>query len=241
MKDASKIIAASKRSKGVLQVGHICRFNPRYRTAKQAMLRARWPNRRHELASKHPGRMDTADPQKQRPIVGDAVHDTDLMLWFTGDQIVSAYAQTVDVRGLKYPVLGRPCIASPAARQRRSRRSGACRRRRRSTSTNECRLSVMPASFISRTLSRTLASCRATSFIVQIPLTGRNSMEFAEGPQRGTRLFRLMRAEWRGTCDRSPGGRPCGASGDARSGGIRAHRSGNPHRKLERAVEGQNG
>ena len=40
------------------------------------------------------------------PIVGDAVHDTDLMLWFTGDRIVSAYAQTVDVRGLKYPDIG---------------------------------------------------------------------------------------------------------------------------------------
>jgi UDP-N-acetylglucosamine 3-dehydrogenase len=40
------------------------------------------------------------------PIVGDAIHDTDLMLWFTGDRIVSAYAQTVDVRGLKYPDIG---------------------------------------------------------------------------------------------------------------------------------------
>ena len=40
------------------------------------------------------------------PIVGDAIHDTDLMLWFTGDRIVSAYAQTVDVRGLKHPDIG---------------------------------------------------------------------------------------------------------------------------------------
>ena len=40
------------------------------------------------------------------PIVGDAIHDTDLMLWFTGDRIVSTYAQTVDVRGLKYPDIG---------------------------------------------------------------------------------------------------------------------------------------
>ena len=37
VEDASKIIAASKRSKGILQVGHICRFNPRYRMAKQAI------------------------------------------------------------------------------------------------------------------------------------------------------------------------------------------------------------
>ena len=40
------------------------------------------------------------------PIVGDAIHDTDLMLWFTGDGVVSAYAQTVDVRGLKNPDIG---------------------------------------------------------------------------------------------------------------------------------------
>ena len=37
VEDASKIIAASKRSTGVLQIGHICRFNPRYRMAKQAI------------------------------------------------------------------------------------------------------------------------------------------------------------------------------------------------------------
>ena len=40
------------------------------------------------------------------PIVGDAIHDTDLMLWFTGDRVISAYAQTVDVRGLKHPDIG---------------------------------------------------------------------------------------------------------------------------------------
>ena len=40
------------------------------------------------------------------PIIGDGVHDTDLMLWYTGANITSAYAQTVDVRGLKYPDLG---------------------------------------------------------------------------------------------------------------------------------------
>ena len=34
------------------------------------------------------------------------MHDTDLMLWFTGAKIVSAYAQTVDVRGLGNPDLG---------------------------------------------------------------------------------------------------------------------------------------
>ncbi|MBM3521248.1 MAG: Gfo/Idh/MocA family oxidoreductase, partial [Alphaproteobacteria bacterium] len=33
--DCEKIIAAARKAKGILQVGHICRFNPRYRMAKQ--------------------------------------------------------------------------------------------------------------------------------------------------------------------------------------------------------------
>jgi predicted dehydrogenase len=44
--------------------------------------------------------------EKIGPIVGDAIHDTDLMIWFTEDRVVSAYAQTVDVRGLRYPDVG---------------------------------------------------------------------------------------------------------------------------------------
>ena len=35
--DCRKIIAAAKKSRGILLVGHICRFNPRYRMAKQAI------------------------------------------------------------------------------------------------------------------------------------------------------------------------------------------------------------
>ena len=34
--DCEKIIAASKGAKGILQIGHIVRFNPRYRAAKKA-------------------------------------------------------------------------------------------------------------------------------------------------------------------------------------------------------------
>ena len=38
--------------------------------------------------------------------MGDAIHDTDIMLWFTGDTVASTYAQTVDLRGLKHPDIG---------------------------------------------------------------------------------------------------------------------------------------
>jgi UDP-N-acetylglucosamine 3-dehydrogenase len=90
-----------------LQIGHICRFNPRYRMAKQAIDAGRigkivaMSSRRNIPAAWTPEILN-----KIGPIVGDAIHDTDLMLWFTGDRIVSTYAQTVDVRGLKHPDIG---------------------------------------------------------------------------------------------------------------------------------------
>ncbi len=54
VEDSRKIIAASKRSKGILQVGHICRFNPRYRMAKQA------------IAAGHIGRIGRSHCQRLR-------------------------------------------------------------------------------------------------------------------------------------------------------------------------------
>jgi UDP-N-acetylglucosamine 3-dehydrogenase len=107
MADCTKIIAAARSAKGILQIGHICRFNPRYRMAKQAIDEGRvgrivaMSSRRNIPAAWTPEILN-----KIGPIVGDAIHDTDLMLWFTGDRIVSAFAQTVDVRGLKYPDIG---------------------------------------------------------------------------------------------------------------------------------------
>ncbi|KFL26932.1 hypothetical protein JP74_10965 [Devosia sp. 17-2-E-8] len=107
VEDANKIVAASRDSKGILFIGHIVRFNPRYRMAKQAIDAGRigkivaLNSRRNIPAAWTPEILN-----KIGPIVGDAIHDTDIMLWLTGDRIVSAYAQTVDVRGLKHPDIG---------------------------------------------------------------------------------------------------------------------------------------
>ena len=104
VEDCLKIIAASKKAKGVLQIGHIVRFNPRYRMAKQAIDEGRigkivaLSSRRNIPAAWTPEILN-----KIGPIVGDAIHDTDIMLWFTGDTVASAYAQTVSVRNLKFP------------------------------------------------------------------------------------------------------------------------------------------
>jgi len=107
LEDCNKIMAAAKLSRGILQIGHICRFNPRYRMAKQTIDEGRigkivaMQSRRNIPAAWTPTILE-----KIGPIVGDAIHDTDLMLWFTGDRVVSAYAQTVSVRNLKHPDIG---------------------------------------------------------------------------------------------------------------------------------------
>ena len=105
--DCRRIIAASKRAKGILQVGHICRFNPRYRMAKQA-IEAGKIGKIVAMSSRRniPAAWTREILNKIGPITGDAIHDTDLMFWFTGERVLSAYAQTVSVRGLKYPDVG---------------------------------------------------------------------------------------------------------------------------------------
>lgn len=107
VEDGRKITAASKGAKGILFIGHVVRFNPRYRMAKQAIDEGRigkivaLSSRRNIPAAWTPTILN-----KIGPIVGDAIHDTDIMLWFTGDTVASAYAQWVSVRNLKHPDIG---------------------------------------------------------------------------------------------------------------------------------------
>lgn len=105
--DCDRIINAARTARGILQIGHICRFNPRYRMAKQAIDEGRI-GRIVALQSRRniPAAWTPTILEKIGPIVGDAIHDTDLMLWFTGDTVASAYAQTVSVRNLTYPDIG---------------------------------------------------------------------------------------------------------------------------------------
>ena len=105
--DCRRICDAAEKAPGHLMVGHICRFNPRYATARQQIAEGNigkvlcLSSRRNIPAAWTPEILN-----KIGPIIGDAIHDTDLMLWFTGARVVSAYAQTVDLRGLRYPDIG---------------------------------------------------------------------------------------------------------------------------------------
>ena len=102
--DARKIMAAARTSQGILFIGHIVRFNPRYRMAREAVAAGRI-GKIVALSSRRniPAVWTPTILNKIGPIVGDAIHDTDIMLWLTGDRIVSVYAQTVSVRNLKHP------------------------------------------------------------------------------------------------------------------------------------------
>lgn len=107
VEDCQRICDAAKSATGKLMIGHICRFNPRYGAAKREVDAGRVGKIVAMAARRNiPAKWTTEILNKIGPIVGDSVHCTDIMLWLTGAKIVSTYAQTVDVRGLKYPDIG---------------------------------------------------------------------------------------------------------------------------------------
>ncbi|MGQ9731778.1 MAG: Gfo/Idh/MocA family protein, partial [Candidatus Zipacnadales bacterium] len=107
MADCRKIVNAAHTAPGYFMVGHICRFNPRYAAAKREIASGAIGKVVSAYARRNiPGWVTTEILNKIGPIIGDGVHDMDLILWYTGAKVVSAYAQTVDVRGKKYPDIG---------------------------------------------------------------------------------------------------------------------------------------
>jgi len=107
VEECRRICEAAKTSAGKLMVGHICRFNPRYASAQREVVAGSIGKIVAMAARRNiPAQWTTEILNKIGPIVGDSVHCTDILLWLTGAKIVSAYAQTVDVRGLKYPDIG---------------------------------------------------------------------------------------------------------------------------------------
>lgn len=105
--DCDAIVKATKKAKGSFMVGHVCRFNPRYAAAKQAIAEGRIGRIISMYARRNlPAWVGASVLDKIGPIIGDGVHDTDLMFWFSGSRAVSAYAQTVQFRQHANPDLG---------------------------------------------------------------------------------------------------------------------------------------
>lgn len=107
MTDCQAIVEAAHKAPGNFMVGHICRFNPRYAAAKAAIAEGRIGKIVSMYARRNLPRWVVSDIlNKIGPIIGDGVHDTDLMLWYSGAKVVSAYAQTLNVTGKKFPDVG---------------------------------------------------------------------------------------------------------------------------------------
>lgn len=105
--DCDAIVAAAKESAGHLMVGHICRFNPRYAAAKEAIAEGKIGKIISMYARRNlPAWVGSSVLDKIGPIIGDCVHDTDLMFWFSESRAVSAFAQTVQFREHANPDLG---------------------------------------------------------------------------------------------------------------------------------------
>ncbi len=105
--DCRAIVDAANASDKAFMVGHICRFNPRYAAAKAEIESGAIGKIVSVYARRNiPAAVGEQVLPKIGPIIGDGVHDTDLLLWYTGANVETAYAQTVDVRGLGNPDLG---------------------------------------------------------------------------------------------------------------------------------------
>jgi UDP-N-acetylglucosamine 3-dehydrogenase len=102
--DCDRILEAAAGAAGSFMVGHICRFDPRVALAKQAIDEGRIGT----IVSMHArrnlsvtiGRMVLNDISA---LMGDGIHDGDLMLWFSRAKPVSVYAQEIHPGTNKYP------------------------------------------------------------------------------------------------------------------------------------------
>lgn len=105
--DCDRIIAAAEQAGRVLMVGHICRFNPRYAVAREGIRRGEIGRVVSMYARRNiPAARSRSVLEKIDPLLGDGIHDTDLMLWMSGAQVETVYAQTLSVRNLPNPDLG---------------------------------------------------------------------------------------------------------------------------------------
>lgn len=102
--DCDQILAAANGAAGFFMVGHICRFDPRVALAKQAIDEGRIG----KIVSMHARRnlsktIGRAVLDSISALMGDGIHDGDLMLWFSRATPVSVYAQEIHPGANKFP------------------------------------------------------------------------------------------------------------------------------------------
>lgn len=104
VEDCEQIVEAADAADGFLMVGHICRFDSRVTMAKQAIEEGRIG----EIISMHARRNLSKEIGKLvlddiSALMGDGIHDADLMLWFSQAKVSTVYAQEVHPGKNKYP------------------------------------------------------------------------------------------------------------------------------------------
>jgi UDP-N-acetylglucosamine 3-dehydrogenase len=104
LEDADAMIAAAEAARIIFQVAHILRFDPRYVMAKEEIERGAVGQIVSMYARRNiPARVSAHYLKRVSSLVDDALHDTDLMLWYSQDRITEVYARGNSVRGLPHP------------------------------------------------------------------------------------------------------------------------------------------
>lgn len=102
--DCEQIAEAADQAAGFFMVGHICRFDPRVTMAKQAIDEGRIG----QIISMHARRnlsktIGETVLDDISALMGDGIHDADLMLWFSQAKVSTVYAQEVHPGKNQYP------------------------------------------------------------------------------------------------------------------------------------------
>lgn len=105
--ESSQLAALASEAAGYLMVGHICRFDPRCSLAR-ASIQAGQIGR---IVSMHAKRNLPKGPRHLRldkisPLMGDGVHDADLMMWFMQRMPSRVYGRTIRTGDYACPSLG---------------------------------------------------------------------------------------------------------------------------------------
>ena len=102
-----ELLATAAGATGRFMVGHICRFDPRVTLAKEAVEQGRIGR----IVSMHAKRNLPQAPgnirlDKISPLMGDGVHDADLMMWLLGRPPTRVYGRQIHFGTMTYPEVG---------------------------------------------------------------------------------------------------------------------------------------
>jgi UDP-N-acetylglucosamine 3-dehydrogenase len=105
--DADAMLVAARTARRLFMVGHILRFENRYAQVK-ALLDAGRIGRVVSIYARRniPGSVARSHLHVVSSLLGDAIHDTDLMLWYLNDRVQSVYATAATTTDVPRPDVG---------------------------------------------------------------------------------------------------------------------------------------